>query len=466
MKLSQIIYLSSLLLCLLYQDGYTQSLIINNITVVDVEKKKTKSSMDVYVKDGMITRLSKHEKSRTYPSESKVIDGSGRFLMPGFIDTHAHFAMGPVRVSVENQKPVLSIELDTLLTKVSGELMLSHGITTARDPGGHTQSTVSTKHHFRKNLRAGPELYVAGSILDTSAFKNLATAVKTEVDVINEVRSQKNAGVDFVKLYTSLGPDMIATAIKEARRLGLGTVAHLHGTTWTEASELGIDNIVHIIPGSDYYLAEENRKEYQESLVWGSKAFFKWFELVDLKDVKIKKLLKTLKKNGTSIDPTLVVFHAAFFGNKNSYQSNELLDELPQSITDNWRNLFNFNVGWTEEDFDLAQSVWSKVEKFMYMIYEEGILLTAGTDANNPWIVPGDSFHQELELMVNAGIPTSEVLKIGTINGAKLLGVDKRLGSVSVGKEADLVILSANPLLDIKNTRRIERVIVNGVILD
>ena len=68
--------------------------------------------------------------------------------------------------------------------------------------------------------------------------------------------------------------------------------------------------------------------------------------------------------------------------------------------------------------------------------------------------------------MVNAGIPTSEVLKIGTINGAKLLGVDKRLGSVSVGKEADLVILSANPLLDIKNTRRIERVIVNGVILD
>ena len=152
MNLSRIICFSSLLLFFLCQDGHGQSLIISNINVIDVEKKKTKEDMDVYVNEGIITRLSKHEKSKTYPSEANVIDGTNQFLIPGFIDTHAHFAMGPIKISVENHKPVLSVELDTLLPKVSGGLLLSHGVTTARDPGCLLYTSPSPRDRTRSRM--------------------------------------------------------------------------------------------------------------------------------------------------------------------------------------------------------------------------------------------------------------------------------------------------------------------------
>ena len=95
----------------------------------------------------------------------------------------------------------------------------------------------------------------------------------------------------------------------------------------------------------------------------------------------------------------LVPFHAVFFGNKNIYQTNKILDYMPESMVINWKTFFNFNLGWTEKDFEIAQNSWPKVQRLIRILHKQGIMLTAGTDANNPWIVPGDSFHTELELL-------------------------------------------------------------------
>lgn len=448
-----------------FHSAYSQDWVIKNTNLVDVENGGIQENVDVEIRDGIIFDISTHRKKKKYAGVP-VIDGQRRYLIPGFIDTHVHMAMGEVEVSVAKGQPVLGLKLQDDLPKISGELLLNHGITTARDPGGLTEAVVDIREKAASGEIRAPELLTAGSIIDTSKFVNLAATVKSEAGLREEIRKQKQAGVNFIKFYTSLSPELLRYGVDEARKMGLGTIGHLHGTSWTEASRLGIENIVHITPASGGYLPAEDQEIYRQYELMGPKATYKWFELVDLESEVIAELLRTLKENNTSIDPTLVVFHATFFGDTEVYSANPLLATYPQIMVDNWRTFFNFNFGWTNEDFQSAHQAWSKVQQFVKMLHDHGILLTVGTDSNNPWVIPGDSYHQEMKLLADSGIGNSGVLKMATINGARLLKIDNRTGSIEKGKEADLVLLNSNPLEDITNTRDISMVFSNGVKMD
>ena len=131
-------------------------------------------------------------------------------------------------------------------------------------------------------------------------------------------------------------------------------------------------------------------------------------------------------------------------------------------ILEGWRQ-GTFTSGWTENDYARAKAAWSKVLGLTKRLFDRGILLTAGSDLPNPWVIPGVSFHEELQLLADAGIPPLDVLRIATANGAKALGIDDEAGTVEVGRRADLVVLTANPLDDLGNTRSIEWVILGGV---
>ncbi len=442
--------------------SFGQKLLIKNVNVIQVENGEVLKNRDIHMEDGLIVTISKTKKRKMQGAD--VIDGSGKYVIPGFIDTHVHSAMGSAGVSIQNSQPVLKLTPLDDLPRITSELLIQHGITTARDPGGRTDLTVQA----RRNAAAGkgPEFLVAGSILDTTHFINLVVKVTNEDELRSEIRKQKEAGVNFIKLYTSLNPELMQAGIAESHKLGLKTIAHLHAaTSWTEASNLGIDNIVHITPGHERYLPDAHRAAYRQVSMMGALGSYKWFEYVNLESDEIADLMKTLRSNRTSIDPTLVVFHATFFGNTAEYTENEMLHRLPEELVNNWKTAFNFNIGWTEQHFREAQQAWPKVQQFVKGLHQEGILLTAGTDANNPWIVPGDSFHKELLLLKNCGLSPAEVLKIATLNGAKLLGIDDRTGSLEKGKEADLILLNSNPLDDLGNTRDIHSVLSNGRIM-
>ena len=443
----------------------SQNLLIRNVSVINVVNGQIRKNLDIRIEEGIITKISKHSDRRVNYKGTKVIDAPDQYLLPGFVDTHVHTSLGVAKVALVDGKPALSMELDPELPKITTGLLIKYGITTGRDPGGKTEETIKIKRKIALGDVYGPELFVAGSIIDTIEFKNLTVKVTSEKEMIEEINRQKSAGVDFIKLYTSLMPELLETGIREAHRLGLETIAHLHAVSWTEASKMGVDNIVHIIPASDVYIPDEHKNAYHQSELFPGKSFYKWFEYVDLESEVIDDLIKTLKQNNTPIDPTLVVFHATFFENTLDYNTNELLDELPGPIVDNWRKAFDFNVGWTPQDFNDAQKTWPKVQKFTKMLHDNGILITAGTDTNNPWVVPGDGFHRELKLLTGCGLTNAEVLKIATLNRAKLLKIDDRVGTIETGKEADLVLLNADPLEDIENTRDIEMTIANGVIV-
>ncbi|NER12756.1 amidohydrolase family protein [Leptobacterium flavescens] len=441
----------------------SQDMIITNARIVNIEKGIVESPQNIYIKNGEIQKLTKTDDSNKIKSNGKVIDAKGSYVLPGFVESHAHVAMGPVNLEFdENKKPALVMEPSVELTEKTLKLLLANGVTTTRDPGGLTEKTVKAKRDIKSGKLLGPELLVAGSIIDTLNFKNLTVKVKTTDDIITEINSQKENGVDFIKLYSSLSPELLKAGIEHSRKLGLKSIAHLHSTSWTEAADLKVDNIVHIMPGNENLLPKDKRKEYLKYANLGVMAHIKWFEYVDLDGKEIREAIKALKENNVSVDPTLVVFHAAFFGDSGEYQSQEELKYLPGSIVKNWKTTFNFNLGWREDDFQIAHKVWGKVEKFIRMLHENGIMLTAGTDANNPFIVPGYSFHQELELLKSCGLSNREILEIAITNGAKLLGLEKRVGKIKEGYEADLILLKKNPLIDIKNTSSVLQIIVNG----
>jgi len=137
----------------------------------------------------------------------------------------------------------------------------------------------------------------------------------------------------------------------------------------------------------------------------------------------------------------------------------------PPAMRASWR-LGAATDGWGAGDYASARAAWPKVIGLVKRYHEQGVRLLAGSDLPNPWVVPGISLHQELELLTSAGLTPLEALSIATRNGARALGIAHEAGTLEPGKRADLLVLSANPLADIQNTRRIEQVLLGGRVLD
>ncbi len=439
------------------------AVLIRGAQVVDVERGTVRSDRVVRVEDGLITGLVAELDLDT--TGARVIDAQGGFLVPGFVDTHVHVAMGPVKLDRGEMGPVLAMDPDPLVGPDSLRSLLAFGITTARDPGGPAEILVSLRERLERGDLVGPRLVVAGDVIDTTEFPGLVSRVETPEDVRNEVRRQAEVGVDIIKLYASLKPELIAAGVEEAHEQGLQAVAHLQATTWTEGARLGLDSILHVLPGSPELLAPEDAEVVRREMKLGTRFFYRWFERVDFDSEPIRELVAALVEHETFVDPTSVLYESVFLGGDDRREGVEGLELAPDSLVDNWRKLFHFNIGWTAQHFDEAQTVWPKVLEWLRILHEAGVQLTAGTDANNPWIVAGPSWHRELEIYADAGLDPADILRIGTLNGAKALALEDEIGTIEVGKAADLVLLRENPLEDITATHSIEWVMQAGRLL-
>jgi len=162
------------------------------------------------------------------------------------------------------------------------------------------------------------------------------------------------------------------------------------------------------------------------------------------------------------VDPTLIAFRNSFYGDNKSVIEHPNLQHVHPELLNNWQSFFTFNIGWKDEDFTRAQKVWPKVLSFVNRLHKEGVSLTIGSDLGNPWVIPGLSVHQEMQIFANAGIPNKDILKMATINAAKELGISDKHGSIEQGKMANLVFLNKNPLEDIANTKTISQVYLSG----
>jgi imidazolonepropionase-like amidohydrolase len=172
-------------------------------------------------------------------------------------------------------------------------------------------------------------------------------------------------------------------------------------------------------------------------------------------------MILALREHRVSVDPTLVAYHTKLWWRDSIYQRDPDVALVPE-VLENWRVLGMDTRDWTAEEFDRAQAAWPKLLALVARMQREGVRLTTGSDLASPWVIPGVGLHQELALLVSAGIAPVDVLRMATRNGAEALRLLSETGTVEPGKRADLVVLEADPLRDIRNTRRIRYLVLGG----
>ena len=370
-------------------------------------------------------------------------------------------AFGPVHLEQTAAGPSMRLDYDHAASREMLRTLLAFGVTAVRDPAGPTDRVVPMRDSLERGLIPGPRMRTAGEVIDVIKAPGLVATVASEADVRAEVDRQAAAGVDFIKLYAGLQLPLVRAGIDEAHRKGLRALGHLTFTSWTDAAREGIDGIVHISPGSPALVPAKSRAAYLSTFK-GTQFMARWFEFADLASPEIRDMTAALVEHGVTLDFTLVTFYNIFFGDRPEVTAASDLAYVPPSLLHNWQEEMTLSQGWSAADYAQAHALWPRVLAFARHLWQAGVKLTVGTDTPNPWTAPGASFHRELQLYVDAGIPPAAVLQMATRNGAAAIGLEQELGTVAVGKRADLVLLAADPLADIANTRRIALVVHDG----
>ena len=389
--------------------------ILEGASLIDGTGSPPRNDSVVVLKDERILTVTDKGSYTTYPKDSEIVNLTGRFLIPGLFDMHAHVA------------GVLDSSYNQTISENTLKALLDNGITTIRNPGGPTKESVALRDAVAAGQIKGPQIFTAGRLINGLPFPTrfVETIANTEAEVREEVKRQADAGVDYVKLYVGLYPNLVKTAIDEAHNQGIKVIGHLYLTSWTDAANLGIDALTHGVPVSPFLLSKDKQEIFIEN---GRGPFdhFLWLNLVDLNSTKINEMINALVKNKIPVDPTLSIYEA-------------MLKDDPQN-----------------------QHLWSKVLQLTKILYDHGVTIMSGTDIPNFGLIPGISLHHELELLVKAGINPLNVIKIATRNGADALGILDDVGTIEAGKQADMIILNANPIRNIRNIGAIEGVIEDG----
>ena len=383
--------------------------VVHGATVID----GTPRVADVVMRGDRIERVDDAHEHEGF----RVIDATDQYVIPGLVDMHAH----------------LLLDFDRAFTDQMLRMFLAHGVTTVRDPGSNLDILA-----LRRETRA-PRILTAGPILIGSKFIHPQfQPVFSADEVRSHVRAQAEAGVDFIKVYASMPPELVKAAIDEAHAHDLPILGHLQRTTWSEAARLGIDGIEHAAPWTNDLTSVECPQSMQGRVCW----------MENLDRNKACATARVLAEHEVVVDPTLIAMQTKIFG-----AGDRDVSMLPPYVVDFWR----------KNAYDLAsgRAAWPNLLAFTRILHEEGVTLVAGTDTPTPWIIPGVSLHEELQFLRDAGIPNAEVLAIATANAARALRRPD-LGSIAPGKRADLVILAKNPLDDIAHTRTIVHVIAGG----
>lgn len=375
------------------------------------------------------------------PAGAAVVDGRGKFIVPGLIDTHMHIASS---VGTPRMRQLLAFSL-------------AHGITGIRDASGlgRERDLVELRRQIERGEILAPRIYVSGTASPQNVARHQAAGL---ADLVNRLR---DLGVNGIKVrnLTSVQTD---TVIRAAAAASLSAFGHLYGvmpsTAWTSrALDLGATGVMHISglgPGQTI----ENRTV--SATGWQRDWLTLYLRWADATSDEEMRLMRALLESKAWLEPTLVVEAFVVYGDRyRNHPENQLVSQLwGQSYEQSRAGFPNF----TGQDLDLARHAFGRMQGFVRRFHEAGGMVITGSDML-PW--PAAGVHEELRLLVDAGLSPLAALQAATRNPARALGWDAVTGTVEVGKEADLLLLDANPLMDITNTKRIHAVVRAGRVI-
>jgi imidazolonepropionase-like amidohydrolase len=414
---------------------------LEGATLIDGSGGEPVTDALVLVSEGHITAVARVNEI-TVPRGALEISLIGKTIIPGLIDAHAHVERWAVQRYV------------------------AWGVTAVRDLGASsTDSAIALRNDLNLGSVLGPRMFTSGAMIDgASPTYAAATAVRTRDEVRRAVDQRAVVGVDYVKIYTKFTPDLLAPLLDEATTLRLPVAAHLGKIDAVTAAKAGVASLEHMAgvveaaardPGP-YFRAHDQflRGWTAEEAGWAA-----------LDSATVARVARTLAPTHVAIVPTLILHEMLSRLDNPTLLSRPGMEDVPAAAV-SVRDVAGLmrRAGWRSGDLRAFRRGRARQDQFVREFKRAGGLIVAGTDAANQLLVPGLSLHEELSLLVGAGLTPLEAITAATRKAAELLRADS-LGRVAQGKVADLVVLDANPAANIAATRRITWVMVRGRIV-
>ncbi len=418
---------------------------ITDVMIVDVDGGHVVGPRTVLVEDGRIASIDATGAVRI-PDSAQRVDGRGRFLIPGLTDMHVHL------FNLSSRRPP---------NDWSFAMYVANGVTGVRDMRSDAPSILLVKR-WRTAVDNGQ--LVAPRVLATG----MAVHGKSVEDAAAGVDAAAAAGADFIKVFSDVPSTHWRAILVEARSRSLSVVGHVPATVaLLEAAKLGQRTSEHLTQAYEACSAVEARiLEERQGLdddALMSRSSAQEARVLDTFDQGVcRRMAKALAATGQVQVPTLVLADEDAFA-----------QGAPQGDDSRWRLLRpdeqvrwqRFVAEYTKEDATLANRRWPIARRIVSIMHQAGVPIMAGTDSPMPGVYPGFALHEELQLLVDAGLRPLDALRAATLEPARFLHIEDVSGSVAVGKRADLVLLDADPTKDIRNTQRIYAVLLAGRLL-
>ena len=410
--------------CVSQQSGVNPPVAIVNVNVLPMDVERVLERQTIVVANGRITSMG-NARSVTVPPGAQTIDGSGKYLMPGLADVHVHFHGNP------------PAEYPLLL-----ELFVANGVTTVLGLRGAPQ-VLELREAVARGRVFGPRLYTVGPYINEPF-------VTTPDEVERAVIEQKRAGYDFVKLHGDLSREAYSRLLAVARREGIRVVGHA-------PRNLGVEVMFaerpaqYALAHAEEYLYDRQNRSTDSSLPHV--------------EARIPELARATAEARIWLMPNLTAYKmiARMVGDLDAVLARPEVRYLPRSSQAMWGPATNPYTNRIRPDrYEPMMRRYALLEQLVREFHARGVRMLIGTDAMNTGVVPGFSTHDEMADLARAGLSRYAVLRAATANAAEFLGVEGERGTVAVGQRADLVLLDANPLTDIANTRRIAGVMLRG----
>ncbi len=402
--------------------------IIQNVNVFTAQGTLL-HNQDVYVNQQTIVAINPFGK-KSLTKNINVIDGSGKTLLPGMFDMHTHN------------------------DKFRGILHIAGGITSVRDLANNKQLK-NLSIQFDENTIIGPRIVTFCGIIDgPGPYANQRNVVNNLEQALSEIQAYKDLGYQQIKLYSSIKPEWVKPLCEKAHSLGMRISGHIPAyMTASQAINQGYNEIQHINMLFLNFLSDtiDTRTPLRFTMP------AKHGANLDLKANQYLDFVELLKSKYILVDPTVSIFENMFVAKKGfpSPTYNKIVKRLPLI---NQRDFYNGGLPKSDELIEKKyKNSFNKMLEVVYDLYQKGVEIVPGTDG-----LPGFLYHRELELYEKAGIPAAEVLKLATIKSAQITGLSNLLGSIEVGKKADLILIDGNPLENISDIRNVEWTMKDG----